>query len=214
MMLSKHVPLKRAIHSDTAILRGINNMPHNAQVFENMKYLSEQVIEPVMEHFHLDHRHISTMINSFYRSPELNTAVGGSATSQHCKGQAVDLDFDDIKGISNRDLYIFIAKNLNFDQMIWEFGDHEDPDWVHVSLKKRANNRRQLLRAQKINGRTNYTAWSPQEKEWEESHVEEVDKAFQASLKKKLRPNDDRKEGWLSPRMKRLLDATNEDFTL
>ena len=103
-------------------------------------------------------------INSFFRSPELNAAIGGAykikngkkvQTSQHCKGQAMDLD--DVYGHkTNAEMYMYIKENLDFDQLIWEFGDDENPNWIHVSYVDAQQNRNRCLKAYKDNGRTKY----------------------------------------------------------
>ncbi len=94
-------------------------------------------------------------INSFYRSPELNKAIGGSTKSQHCHGQAIDLD-DTFGRATNAEMFEFIKNNLDFDQIIWEFGDDDNPDWVHVSYVSPDQNRNRCLQAYKKNGKTNY----------------------------------------------------------
>ena len=94
-------------------------------------------------------------INSFYRSPELNTAIGGSTKSQHCHGQAIDLD-DTFGRATNAEMYKFIKEHLDFDQMIWEFGDDDNPDWVHVSYVSEDKNRNRCLKAYKKNNKTKY----------------------------------------------------------
>jgi len=94
-------------------------------------------------------------INSFFRSPELNKAIGGSTKSQHCHGQAIDID-DTFNRATNAEMYEFIKEHLDFDQMIWEFGDEDNPDWVHVSYVSEAKNRNRCLQAYKENGRTKY----------------------------------------------------------
>ena len=103
-------------------------------------------------------------INSFFRSPELNAAIGGAykikngkkvQTSQHCKGQAMDLD--DVYGHkTNAEMYMYIKENLDFDQLIWEFGDDKNPNWIHVSYVDAQQNRNRCLKAYKDNGRTKY----------------------------------------------------------
>ena len=94
-------------------------------------------------------------INSFYRSPKLNKAIGGSTKSQHCKGCAIDVD--DIHGFkTNNQMYHWIKDNLNFDQLIWEFGDDDNPDWLHISYVNDKDNRNRRLRAERINGKTTY----------------------------------------------------------
>jgi hypothetical protein len=94
-------------------------------------------------------------INSFFRSSELNKAIGGSTKSQHCQGQAIDLD-DTFGRATNAEMYDFIKEHLDFDQMIWEFGDDGNPDWVHVSYVSSDKNRNRCLKAYKENGRTKY----------------------------------------------------------
>ena len=95
-------------------------------------------------------------ISSGYRSEALNEAIGGSKTSQHSKGEALDLDADVYGVITNADIFHYIEDNLDYDQLIWEFGTEENPDWVHVSFKKDGSNRREKLRAERANGRTTY----------------------------------------------------------
>ena len=94
-------------------------------------------------------------INSFYRSPELNTAIGGSTSSQHCQGRAVDLD-DTFGHKTNAQMFYYIKDNLDFDQIIWEYGDDLNPDWVHVSYVSESENRARALRAKRENGKTTY----------------------------------------------------------
>lgn len=94
-------------------------------------------------------------INSFYRNPDLNTAIGGSSKSQHCQGRAIDLD-DTFGYKTNAEMYNYIKENLNFDQIIWEFGDDNNPDWVHVSYVSDEENRGRCLKAYKKNGKSKY----------------------------------------------------------
>ena len=94
-------------------------------------------------------------ITSFFRSPELNQAIGGSKSSQHCKGQAMDLD--DVYGYkTNAEMFDYIRENLDFDQLIWEFGDDNNPNWIHVSYVDKQENRNRCLKAYKKNGKTKY----------------------------------------------------------
>ena len=95
-------------------------------------------------------------INSFYRSPELNKAIGGSESSQHCHGRAMDID-DTFGVVANSEMYYWIKDNLDFDQMIWEFGDDDNPDCVHVSYVSEENNRNRCLKAERKNGKTVYS---------------------------------------------------------
>ena len=94
-------------------------------------------------------------VTSFFRSAALNEAIGGSKTSQHCKGQAMDLD--DVYGHkSNAEMYQWIKENLNFDQLIWEFGTDTNPNWIHVSYVNDEDNRNRCLKAYKEKGKTKY----------------------------------------------------------
>ena len=147
MKLSTHLDLSEVIRSDSAKRNGISNMPTPEHI-ENFKLLAEKIFEPVRKHFDVPIR-----ISSGYRSKELNAKIGGSATSQHCKGQAIDIDNDGTT-ITNKQVFDYIKDNLPFDQLIWEFGNEDNPDWVHVSYVP--NGRKQILKAFKMNGATKY----------------------------------------------------------
>ena len=147
--ISKHISYKEATRSNTALRRGIDNIP-DVEELENMKLIAEKVFEPLREHVGGPIK-----INSFYRSPELTVAIGGSKKSQHCKGQAIDLD-DTFGHLTNAEMYRFIKEHLDFDQMIWEFGDDDNPAWVHVSYVSAEENRNRCLKAYKKNGKTAY----------------------------------------------------------
>ena len=149
-MISKHISKKEGVYSITATRRGIDNTPNEEQL-ENMKLLAEKVFEPLRIH-----AGGPIKINSFFRSPDLNKAIGGSSKSQHCKGQAIDID-DAYDKMTNADMYHWIKENLDFDQMIWEFGDDDNPNWVHVSYVSPEKNRNRCLRAFKSNGKTVYS---------------------------------------------------------
>ena len=149
-MISKHISDKEGVYSITAMRRGIDNTP-KAKELNNMKLLAEKVFEPLRKWVGSPIR-----INSFYRSPELNKAIGGSYTSQHCKGQAMDID-DTSCHKTNAEMYKFIKDELDFDQMIWEFGDDKNPNWVHVSYVSENENRNRCLKAYKENGSTKYS---------------------------------------------------------
>ena len=96
-------------------------------------------------------------ISSGYRSAELNKCIGGSSTSQHCNGEAIDIDMDGSpNGVTNKMVFDYIKDNLEFDQLIWEFGTSENPDWVHVSYESTGKQRKQILKAVKANGKTTY----------------------------------------------------------
>ena len=150
MKISDHITYAEAIHSQTAKRKGIDNTPNPNQI-EAMKLLAEKVFEPLREWVGGPIK-----VNSFFRSPDLNTAIGGSKTSQHCKGQAIDID--DVYGYkTNSEMYHWIKENLLFDQMIWEFGTDTQPNWVHVSYVSEENNRNRCLKAYKDDmGRTKY----------------------------------------------------------
>ena len=147
MKLSTHLDLSEVIRSDSAKRNGISNMPTEEHI-ANFMLLAEKIFEPIREHFDVPIR-----ISSGYRSKELNAKIGGSATSQHCKGQAVDLDMDGTS-LTNKQIFDYIKDNLPFDQLIWEFGNEDNPDWVHVSYVP--NGRKQILKAFKMNGATKY----------------------------------------------------------
>jgi len=149
MSISKHISYKEGVYSRTAMRRSIKNNP-NAEQMENMISIAEEVFEPLRMWVGGPIK-----INSFFRSPELNKAIGGSGKSQHCHGQAIDLD-DTFGRATNAEMYKFIKENLDFDQMIWEFGDDDNPDWVHVSYVSPEQNRNRCLKAYKENGKTNY----------------------------------------------------------
>ncbi len=149
-MISKHISYKEGVYSRTAMRRGVKNNP-NAEQMENMITIAEEVFEPLRIWVGGPIK-----INSFFRSPELNKAIGGSSKSQHCIGQAMDID-DTFGKMSNADMYEFIKENLDFDQMIWEFGDDNNPDWVHVSYVSAEENRKRCLKAYKEKGKTKYS---------------------------------------------------------
>ena len=148
-MISKHISYKEGVYSITAIRKGIDNEPNEEQL-SNMKLVAEKIFEPVRTHFK-----VPIKVNSFFRSPDLNKAIGGSTKSQHCKGQAIDID-DTYGKIKNSDMYWWIKDNLDFDQMIWEFGNNDNPDWVHISYVSPDKNRNRCLKAYRDDGKTKY----------------------------------------------------------
>jgi len=147
--ISEHLSLKEAIKSNTATRLQIKNEPRELDLVR-MALIAEEVFEPLREWVGGPIK-----VNSFYRSPELNSAIGGSKNSQHCIGCALDID-DTFGHKTNAQMFDYIKNNLDFDQMIWEFGDDDNCDWVHVSYISENANRRRLLKASKINGKTNY----------------------------------------------------------
>jgi hypothetical protein len=148
MNLSANFSLKELTKSDTATRLGIDNTP-NEETIDNLKTLCDKVLQPVREHFGK-----SVTVNSGYRSPESNAAVGGSKTSDHCKGQAADIEID---GVSNPELAQWIMDNLDYTQLILEFYTQGIPDsgWVHVSYDPN-NLKKQELTAVKVAGKTQY----------------------------------------------------------
>ena len=147
--ISKHVSYKEGVYSITALRLGLKNDPTDVHL-QNMKLVSEKVFEPLRTHVGAPIK-----INSFYRGPELNKAIGGSAKSQHCHGQAMDID-DTYGHMSNASMFDWIKANLDYDQMIWEFGDDTNPDWVHVSYVSPEDNRNRCLKAYREDGKTKY----------------------------------------------------------
>ena len=152
MQLSKHLVLSEVTRSESEKRKGISNMPTPEHI-ENFKLIAEKVFEPIREHFK-----VPILISSGYRSKELNAAIGGSLTSQHCSGEALDLDMDGTS-VTNKQIFDFIKNNLVFDQLIWEFGTKDNPDWVHVSYESTGKQRKQILRATRTNGKTVYSAY-------------------------------------------------------
>ena len=148
-MISKHISDKESVYSRTAQRLNIDNTPTKDHK-KNMVELAESIFEPLRTFVGGPIK-----INSFYRSPDLNKAIGGSSRSQHCHGQAIDID-DTFGHATNAQMYNFIKANLDFDQIIWEFGDEDNPDWVHVSYVSPQQNRNRCLKAYKEKGKTKY----------------------------------------------------------
>ena len=148
MRLSKNFTLQEFTKSQTAERLGLDNTP-NEEHLENAKKLFDNVVQKVRDNFGV------TVINSGYRGPELNKAVGGSSKSQHCHGQAADIE---VPGVSNYDVAKFILDNCDFDQVILEFYTPGIPDsgWVHVSYVSPEDNRKRPLTASRVNGKTQY----------------------------------------------------------
>jgi hypothetical protein len=154
MKISKNLSLAELIRSSTAKRKGINNNP-SSDCIENFKLLAEKIFEPIREHFG-----VPIYISSGYRSPQLNAAKRGSKTSQHIQCEAIDIDMDGSNdGVSNADVFFFIRDNLEFDQLIWEFGNDKNPDWVHVSYESITKQRKQVLLAKKKGNRTIYVQY-------------------------------------------------------
>ena len=155
MKLSEHLDLAEVTRSETAKRKGISNIP-TPEHLENFKKLANNIFEPIRKHFG-----VPIHISSGYRSKALNTAIGGSLTSQHCYGEAIDIDMDgSSNGVTNKMVFEFIKANLNFDQLIWEFGTKDAPDWVHVSFETTGKQRKQILIAFKNGGKTAYKPYA------------------------------------------------------
>ena len=143
--------MSEVTRSDMAKRKGISNQPIPEHL-ENFKKLAQNIFEPIRKHFG-----VPIMISSGYRSKALNMAIGGSLTSQHCSGEAIDIDMDGTtNGVTNKMVFDYIKTHLNFDQLIWEFGTKDAPDWVHVSYESTGKQRKQILRAVKAGGKTTY----------------------------------------------------------
>jgi hypothetical protein len=147
--ISKHISYKEATRSATALRLGIENTPNEYEL-QNMEIIAKKVFEPLREAVDAPIK-----INSFFRSEKLNKAIGGSGKSQHCQGRAIDID--DVYGsVSNAYMFYYIKDNLDFDQLIWEFGSDANPDWVHVSYVDEDSNRKRCLKAIREDGKTKY----------------------------------------------------------
>lgn len=146
--LTKNFSLAEMVKSETALRNDLDNTPGEAEI-ANLKVLAEKVLQPVRDHYGK-----GVKVNSGYRSPDVNAKVGGSRTSDHCKGQAADIE---IPGVPNHELAEWIKANLSYTQLILEFYTRGIPDsgWVHVSYDP-ANLKKQDLTAVKENGKTVY----------------------------------------------------------
>lgn len=136
MNISEHITYKEATYSATANLKGINNTP-DTETLKTMIITACKVFEPVRRYFGKP-----ILITSFYRSHELNKAIGGAKNSQHVKGEAIDIKAT--QGFTNKQIFDWIKDNLTFDQLIWEYGNDKEPAWVHVSYSI-IKNRKQIL---------------------------------------------------------------------
>jgi len=152
MQLSTNLTLAEVTRSESAKRNGISNEP-TAEHIENFKKLANKVFQPIRSNFG-----VPIHISSGYRSAALNKFVKGSATSQHCTGEAIDIDMDGTT-ISNKQIFDFIKNHLKFDQLIWEFGTDKNPDWVHVSYEASGSQRGQILKAIKKSGKIAYVPY-------------------------------------------------------
>lgn len=149
MQLSTYLTLKEVIKSNEATRLGIDNTPTDEHI-ENLKVIANEIFEPLR---YWAKKPIG--VSSGYRSKALNTAVKGSLTSDHCKGMALDIDADIFGGITNAEIFHFIRENLKFTQLVWEYGDDNEPAWVHVSYNPK-NLKREVLKAIKGKGYVKY----------------------------------------------------------
>jgi hypothetical protein len=149
MNLSKSFTLNELTKSQEATRLGIDNTPNEEHIL-NLKLLCENVLQPIRDFYGMP-----LSVSSGYRSAALCEAIGSSSKSQHTKGQAADFE---IFGVANKDLADFVVKNLDYDQCILEFWNENEPNsgWVHCSFNA-LGNRKQFLKAEKLNGRVVYT---------------------------------------------------------
>ena len=136
-MLTENFSVSEVTFSSTAKKRGISNDIGEAEL-RNALSLAENVLQPLR-----DLAKVSIGVNSWYRSKELNTVLGGSKTSDHLTGRAADIVSGDG---NNARLFCLLAEHFNFDQLIWEEGTDEQPAWIHVSFRSLSENRNQILR--------------------------------------------------------------------
>ena len=136
--ISKYITYDEAVTSQTAIRKGIANVPNNEQLI-NMQLVGIRVFDVVRDHFGTPLR-----VSSFFRNEATNKAVGGSSTSQHVKGQAIDIQ--GTGKVTNKMIFDYIKENLDYDQLIWEYGTDQNPAWVHVSYVSKEKNRKQILK--------------------------------------------------------------------
>lgn len=152
MLIGKYLTLEECCKSATAIRLGIENKPNQQQIIA-LQSLATKIYDKVCEKFLL-----KIPITSAFRSKELNQALSGSSrNSQHMHGEAFDLDMDGtMNGVTNAQIFNYIRFNLDFDQLIWEFGTDANPDWVHVSYDVSGKNRRNVFKAVRENGKVSY----------------------------------------------------------
>ena len=148
-MISEHISYHEGTYSQTGVRRDLDNTPDDDQL-KRMEEVAENLFEPLREWVGGPIK-----INSFFRGEPVNTAIGGSRKSQHMKGQAIDID-DTFGHKTNAEMYHYIKDNLDFDQLILEFGTDKNPNWLHISWVSHRPNRKKLTVAKKVNGRTKY----------------------------------------------------------
>jgi uncharacterized protein YcbK (DUF882 family) len=141
MNISKNITYYEATKSQTALRNGIENIP-SGEDMERMKRVAELCFEPIRA-WHGK----PLAVSSFFRSYDLNEEIGGSETSDHIKGCAIDIDADVFNnGVTNAEIFQWALENLEFDQLIWEFGNDKNPAWVHISYRTKETNRNQVLK--------------------------------------------------------------------
>lgn len=156
MRISKNISYNEAIKSQTAVRHGLDNTPNKEQL-KAMKLVANKIFQPVREEYG-----VPIFVSSFFRAPKVNVKAGGSATSSHPKGEAIDMDADVYGEVTNSEIFHYIKDNLEFDQLIWEYGDGENPAWVHASYSADGN-RNQILIIYKENGKTKTSLYSEEE---------------------------------------------------
>ena len=144
MKLSKNLTLKECLRSKTAKRLGIDNTPEDETVIKNLEKVARFIFQPLRDAFGCP-----IYVSSGYRCPDLNRAIGGSKRSQHMEGRALDLDADVYQNCTNAQIFNWIKNNLDFDQIVWEFGTEDNPDWVHVSYVSEDDNRNRCLVAKR-----------------------------------------------------------------
>jgi len=147
--ISKYISFSESIKSQTAVRKNIDNSPSKDTHLVAMKNIATKIFDPVREHFG-----VPIGISSFYRSPALNKAIGGSSTSQHSVGEAIDMDADMYGKLTNSEIFHFIKENFVFHQLIWEYGDSNNPAWIHVGLRLSGINR------QEVKSAVHYQKWN------------------------------------------------------
>jgi len=155
MKLSKNLSLKEVIKSNTATKYGIDNNP-TAEHLDALKNIAINGFQPLREGLGMP-----IFVSSGYRSQALNDRIGGSSTSQHSKGEALDVDADVYGIITNKEIFDYIYANIDFDQLIWEYGNDKEPDWVHFSMKLKGKNRKEVLKVKKVKGKSIYSHFKP-----------------------------------------------------
>lgn len=152
MLIGKYLTLEECCKSATATRLGIDNKPNQQQIIA-LQTLATNIYDKCCEKFL-----VKIPVTSGFRSKALNDVISGSsASSQHMRGEAFDLDLDGtLNGVTNAQLFNYIKFNLNFDQLIWEFGTDSNPDWVHVSFDVAGKNRHNVFKSVKVNGKVSY----------------------------------------------------------